>query len=153
MGCETGSVNILGDSIEVMNPVRNEDLKMIDGMTGNVGKTSAGALTVRNIPQVIDNVERRSVATGPANAMSNKACLVGGKERRGVIQPKVPSWSEGKGTGRPIVVLVRLAAIRWAVSCMTWSVMVPMKMGKIVGGMREMLLSLTTAWKKLGFRA
>eukprot|EP00555_Chaetoceros_dichaeta_P000426 CAMPEP_0198277264 /NCGR_PEP_ID=MMETSP1447-20131203/65754_1 /TAXON_ID=420782 /ORGANISM="Chaetoceros dichaeta, Strain CCMP1751" /LENGTH=120 /DNA_ID=CAMNT_0043972269 /DNA_START=544 /DNA_END=906 /DNA_ORIENTATION=+ len=115
-----------------MDPTRKLDFSMATGIIPRVGRTSAGEFIVHDNPTTIllietaasagefivhDNpttiiiIETAAVMRGAAMARSKRLERDCGKDLRGVILPKVPIWSEGSGTGKPILIPVRRAVM------------------------------------------
>ena len=90
----------LGARADTIEPTRKLDFISAAGTTGMSVSTSAGAPTVKTIPAVIHMIDTSKQAAGPLRAISSSSFLEPGKDRSGVMHPKVPICSDGRGTGR-----------------------------------------------------
>lgn len=111
MGWDRGRLISFGAIAVTMDPTRKLDFSMATGITPRYGRTSAGVLIVHDNPTTINMIETAAVMRGAAMARSKRLERDCGKDLRGVILPKVPIWSEGSGTGRPILIPVRRAVM------------------------------------------
>lgn len=141
-----------GAMTDVIVPTRKLVLVRAAGTTANVDSASGDACTVRLIPIIISKIETKAPATGPLIEKSKSALRDFGNERSAVIDPNVPSCSEGKGTGSAVFMPYLIAAIRWPISCIALTANTPRNIGKHDPNFDTSLLLITES-KKLGFRA
>jgi hypothetical protein len=152
ISCDAGMLITFGAMTDVIVPTRKLVFVMAAGTTANVESASGDACTVREIPAIMNAIEIIAPAIGPLIAKSNIADRDFGNERSAVIDPKVPTCKDGKGTGRAIFMPDLVAAMRWASSWTALTTITPRNIGKHELNL-DMSLLFTTALKNLGFRA
>lgn len=90
IGCDRGSIIILGAIKDAKAPTKKLDLITAAGTVAKLDINSAGVFMVRAIPPIKHKRDAMREAIGPLKAKSNKADRDGGNERIGVMLPKVP---------------------------------------------------------------
>mmetsp|Transcript_59531 Transcript_59531/g.126553 ORF Transcript_59531/g.126553 Transcript_59531/m.126553 type:complete len:247 (-) Transcript_59531:1341-2081(-) len=150
IGCERGTIIIFGAMTLTIHPTRKEDFIVAAGTTGKVATDCE--LIVRLSPKTSSIRETSMETPGPLMATSNNAVLVGGNDRRGVIEPNVPTCNDGIGTGDPSFTPCLFAATKCPASCNAETARTPKNIGRH-NGTAVMSFSFTTLLKKVGFRA
>lgn len=150
IGCERGASMIPGATTLVIDPIKRLDFIMAAGTAGKAAKDSARI--VRLSPEISSIMDTSIEIRGPLMATSNNAERVEGNDLRGVIEPNVPSCTDGRGTGNPIFTPRIFAAIAWPASCNAETAKMPKKIGRH-NGTAVTSFSFTTALKKVGLRA
>mmetsp|Transcript_29744 Transcript_29744/g.53990 ORF Transcript_29744/g.53990 Transcript_29744/m.53990 type:complete len:153 (-) Transcript_29744:838-1296(-) len=150
IGCERGTIIMFGATTLTIDPIRKEDFIVAAGTTGKVARDCE--LIVRLRPETSSIIDTSMETPGPLMATSNNAVLVEGNDLRGVIEPKVPTCNDGKGTGDPNFTSCLFAATKCPASCNAETARTPTKIGRH-NGTAVMSLSFTTALKKVGLSA
>ena len=87
IGWANGSIMVLGNNHERIEPKRKFDFMACTDRKGNRVICPAVALLVSATPPRTMHREAANDAMGPLNAKSTKAARFGGKDRRGVMHP------------------------------------------------------------------
>jgi hypothetical protein len=112
IGCANGSIIVFGRRYDKIDPRRKLDFMLATGITGNRAMSKADALLVKKMPPNTKPSDNARAESGPLNAKSSKAALLGGNDLSGVMHPKNGKeaiCSEGMGTGGPIFIFLLLA--------------------------------------------
>mmetsp|Transcript_16568 Transcript_16568/g.34971 ORF Transcript_16568/g.34971 Transcript_16568/m.34971 type:complete len:234 (+) Transcript_16568:1942-2643(+) len=150
-GAERGTIIIFGAMILTMEPIRKDDFIVAAGTTGKVARDCE--LIVRLRPATINTKDNSIEIPGPLIATSKKAFLVGGNDLKGVIEPKLPTCNDGRGTGNPNFTPFIFAATKCPASCSAEIARTPKKIGRQAGTTADTSFSFTTELKKAGLSA